>query len=227
MACLHLLGDTLDLAIYVDTGFSYPETRRLVEYAALLVPMHIVKTERAAQNDRYGIPADVVPVDWTVDGQRVTGSKPVAIQSYHECCYQNIARPLFIAAQELGVTDLVYGQRDSESRRSPAQDGQLVLGIVRWHPIAKWSDEEVLTYLATKMEVPTHYAIKHSSLDCYDCTAYRKDSVDRIEWTRQKHPALYAKYLERAKPLDDALSQAIGEFAPIGTPRKMETPCIP
>ena len=76
MACLHFLQD-LDCAIHVDTGFSYPETRRLVEYASSILPMHIVISNRHAQNEREGIPADVVPIDWTNLGQQITGPKLV------------------------------------------------------------------------------------------------------------------------------------------------------
>jgi 3'-phosphoadenosine 5'-phosphosulfate sulfotransferase (PAPS reductase)/FAD synthetase len=209
MACLHLLRGQLDCAIYVDTGFAYPETQALVDYAASLVPMHVVKSERAAQNEREGIPSDVVPVDWTVAGQEATHSKNCRVQSYMECCYQNIARPLFVKAQELGVTELVYGQRGNEGHRSSAKDGDMVLGIIRRQPIEDWTEAEVLAYLASKMEVPAHYKIKHSSLDCYDCTAFRNDSADRIAYTREKHPIFFVKYAKRAELLDGALSQAL------------------
>lgn len=209
MACLYLLREELDCAIYVDTGFAYPETQDLVEYASKLVPMHIVHSDRAGQNARDGVPADVVPIDWTVAGQQATCKKESTVQSYLECCYQNIARPLFVKAQELGVTELVYGQRKDEDHRAPAKDGDVVFGIKRLHPIESWTTEDVMSYLATKMKVPEHYKIKHSSLDCYDCTAFRRDSDDRIQWMREKHPIYYAKYSVRAALLDDALGQAL------------------
>jgi phosphoadenosine phosphosulfate reductase len=209
MVCLHLLRGEFDCAIYVDTGFAYPETLALVEYAAAMVPMHVVKSDRAAQNDRHGIPSDVVPVDWTTAGQDATCRKSCAVQSYLECCYQNIARPLFMKAQALGVTELVYGQRNDEGHRGCAKDGDVVLGIVRRQPIEDWTEADVMAYLASKMDVPEHYKIKHSSLDCYDCTAFRRDSADRIAYTRAKHPVFYAQYAKRVELLDTALSQAL------------------
>ena len=205
MACLHLLRDELDCAIYVDTAYSYPETRALVEYAAKLVPMHVVRSTR--EDD--AIPADVVPMDWTATGQSMTGKKSCTVQSYFDCCFKNIALPLIEKAKELGVTELVYGQRNDESRKATSRDGNVVMGMVRRHPIEDWREQDVLEYLATKMDVPEHYEIKHSSLDCYDCTAYVQDSRDRIEWMREKHPIFFAHYRTRAARLDGALKEAM------------------
>jgi phosphoadenosine phosphosulfate reductase len=204
MACLHLLRDELACAIYVDTGYAYPETQRLVEYAAGLVPMHVVKACRGE-----AIPSDVVPVNWTANGQIVTGPKSCVIQSYLDCCFQNIAVPLLAKANELGVSELFDGERAAEGHKSPSLDGESVYGVVRRHPIRDWTEREVLDYLATKMEIPAHYSIKHSSLDCYDCTAYRNDSVDRVTWMKDAHPQFFERYLERARALDQAIGEAL------------------
>lgn len=208
MACLHLERETLDFAIYVDTGFTYPETLEMVEYTRSIVPVRIVKVGRLKQNEREGIPSDVVPINWTPLGQQITGPKSVLIQSYLGCCYENISAPLLKAAKEFGVTELVYGQRNDETHKSPARNGDVVEGIVRSQPIENWTAEEVLAYLATQMAVPQHYILKHSSLDCYDCTAFRKDSQDRIEWMKQKHPDLFVHYEKRADALSSALREA-------------------
>lgn len=209
MVCLFLMQGSLDFAIYVDTGYAYPETLALVDFAKTMIPVHVVKSDRAVQNEREGIPADVVPIDWTSLGQQITGVKPVKLQSYLGCCYESISMPLLNKAKELGVAELVYGQRNEEGYKSPARDGQIVDGITRTHPIESWTTAEVMAYLATKMDIPGHFGIKHSSLDCYDCTAFRKDSADRIEWTRNKYPVFYAEYAARAAALNSALTQAM------------------
>ena len=205
MACLHLMRGTLDCAIFVDTGYAYPETLALVDYARRIVPVHVVESHRPP----HWIASDVVPADWTEIGQQFAGEKAATIRSYYDCCFDSIAKPLMQKASELGVTELVNGQRNSESRKSPTRDGDVVSGIVRRQPIEGWMAAEVLAYLATKMEVPAHYAIKHSSLDCYDCTAYARDSVDRIEWTKKAHPEFYAKYATRRVLLDGAIKEAM------------------
>jgi phosphoadenosine phosphosulfate reductase len=209
MACLHLLADTLACAIYVDTGKSYPETAKIVEYANTIVPVVTVHTSRAMQNAVEGIPSDVVPIDWTPIGQMISGKKRTTIQSYLNCCWENISLPLFNKAKELGATEIVYGQRIDENHKSTSRDGDVVQGIVRLQPIENWTSEEVLEYLDTKMDVPDHYKIKHSSLDCYDCTAFRKDSKDRVEFTRKHHPDMYAQYAARLNVLNESLADSM------------------
>lgn len=209
MACLHLLREELDCAIYVDTGFTYPETQRVVDYAKTLLPVHTVSSDRMGQNAAHGIPADVVPVDWTMMGQRMTTSKLVTIQSYLQCCFENIAGPLMEKAHSLGVTHLVYGQRHDEAHRSTSQNGSMINGLVRVHPIEDWTAQQVLAYLATKMDIPAHYAITHSSLDCYDCTGYAKASQDRVAWTRETYPAFYAAYAMRNNAMLSAIQEAL------------------
>jgi phosphoadenosine phosphosulfate reductase len=209
MACLHLMRDTLDCAIYVDTGFAYPETQSLVAYAETMVHVHTVQADRAAQNAQYGLPADVVPINWTAMGQQMTSRKPVMVQSYLQCCWENIAVPLTEKAKALGVTHLVSGQRMEEGHKSTSRHGDVVDGLVRLYPIHDWTTAQVLAYLATQMTVPDHYCIAHSSLDCYDCTAFAKDSQDRVAWTKARYPAFYAAYAARNNAVLHAIQEAL------------------
>lgn len=209
MACLHLLKNTLDCAIYVDTGKAYPETLEMVEYAKAILPVITVQTNQEEQNTREGLPADVVPINWTRLGQMVTKPKTVMIQSYLSCCFENIAYPLLEKAKEIGATAIVYGQRDDDNHRASARHGEVIQGITRLHPISHWNSFKVLEYLATVMEVPAHYTIKHSSLDCYDCTAFRHDSSDRIRFTRKHHPDFYHRYLQRIDLVNQSLTDAL------------------
>lgn len=205
MACLHLCQGQIDCAIYVDTGKTYPETAAMVSYAQSLVKVITVHADRDGQNAKQGIPSDIVPVDWTMEGQAFSGTKPVMIQNYLACCFYNIGLPLFLKAQELGATEMIYGQRNDDKHKSTARNGAVIAGIRRLHPIEDWTSERVLKYLATKMIVPPHYRIKHSSLDCYDCTAYRSDSQDRINFTKEKYPQFHLEYLVRKAQVNQAL----------------------
>lgn len=212
MACLHLLVDSLDCAIYVDTGKAYPETEEMVRYASGLVPVVTVYSDRSQQNKREGIPSDVVPIDWTRVGQMVTGKKHIMIQSYLGCCYENIASPLLSKAKEMGATEIVYGQRNDENHKSTSRNGDIVEGMVRLQPIEDWTGDQVMAYLATKMEIPAHYSIKHSSLDCYDCTAYRADSHDRVAFMQANHPEMYDEYAQRLHLLNQSLVLATQDW---------------
>ena len=209
MACLYLLRDELSCAIYVDTGFTYPETFEMVRHASEIIPLHVVATNREMQNAENGIPSDIVPVDWTKLGMQVTSTKPIMVQSYIDCCLNNISLPLLQKAQQLGVTELVYGQRNDEAHRGTARDGDVIGGIRRSQPIEAWTSEQVLSFLSQHMELPSHFNLRHSSLDCYDCTAFRADSADRIAWMASRYPAKHAEYQKRKDALDRVMEEAL------------------
>ncbi|MEO9231641.1 MAG: phosphoadenosine phosphosulfate reductase family protein [Devosia sp.] len=208
MACLHLCRDEIDVAIYVDTGKAYPETLAMVEYAKAIVDVMTIRTDQSAQNAEQGIPADVVPADYTASGHVFSGAKAIKIQDYLSCHYQNIAYPLFLRALDINAGSVIYGQRNTETRKSPARNGMQIGTITRLHPIEDWTSEQVMSYLATKMEIPEHYKIEHSSLDCYDCTAFRSSSHDRVEYTRLNYPDFYAEYKARMGSITQALRES-------------------
>ncbi len=208
MACLHLCKRSIDCAIYVDTGKSYPETQMMVKYAETIVPFVIVHSDQEEQNRVNGLPSDVVPIDYTALGQVISGAKPVMIQSYLDCHFQNISYPLFTKAKELGATHILYGQRSSDSHQAPARNGDIIDEIVRLHPVEGWSDQDVLDYLQTVMDVPEHYYLGHSSMDCYDCTAFRNETQDRMEYTKERYPNFHRKYQERMDMIRQALEMS-------------------
>jgi phosphoadenosine phosphosulfate reductase len=211
-ACLWLSQAQLPeiTVLWVNTGKNYPETLELVEQAKTLCPNFIeIASNRAFQNEVNGIPADVVPIRWTRLGQSFSGKKPVTIQPYLNCCYENISHPLNNRVQELGITHLITGQRNTETHKGAMRHGQVINGVTHLHPIETWTDLELFTYLRTKMVIPEHFKIKHSSLDCYDCTAYSHESEDRIEYTKEKYPELYEQYLQRKTAVDSAIIEEL------------------
>lgn len=209
LACFYLMRDRLACAIYVDTGYAYEETQRIIEHIERSIPVHRVRADRYGQNRQHGIPSDIVPIDWTVTGQVISGPKPVTIQSFLQCCWENISQPLIAAAQQLGVTHLVMGQRQDDERKSTSHTGDCVDGIIRVYPIESWTREQVLAYLSDHMDLPRHFAFDHTSLDCYDCPAYRKNSHDRVAWMRATHPSQYVAYRQRRDMIAFALYEEI------------------
>lgn len=209
MACLYLMREELDGAIYVDTGYTYPETQAMIAHAETLIPVHRVSANRQAQQDAHGIPFDVVPVEWTAMGQAMTSRKPFLIQSPFQCCFENIVVPLHAKARELGATHIVSGQRQDESHRATSVHGQLVDGFIRLYPLADWTAEQTRTYLASHMDLPAHFAFEQTSLDCYDCPAYRKHSHDRVQWTKARYPEYYAAYARNYNAALSAVEAAL------------------
>lgn len=207
LACWFMYKHLSPMVFWVNTGKSYPETRKIIEMVKAETSNFIeVDSDQEAHIKRNGLPSDIVPIDCTSLGMQLTGEKSVKVQSYIGCCYENIATPLIAAAKRNGVTDLIRGQRNDENHRSIARNGDIVEGLKFIQPIENWTKKEVYAYLEQQMELPEHLYLNHSSLDCYDCTAFCKDSQDRIEWMKKNHPDLHKKYEINANLLKQAIS---------------------
>jgi 3'-phosphoadenosine 5'-phosphosulfate sulfotransferase (PAPS reductase)/FAD synthetase len=214
LACLFLNKDRLDdiSVFWINTGKTYPETLNVIDYAKSICPnFEEVKIDRDLQNAREGIPSDVVPVAWTKIGQSMTSKKETMIQPYISCCFENIGLQIHKYALANGITHLIKGQRNDESHKSTSRNGDVVIGGIKMlHPIENWTKQEVMDFIAIYMDVPKHFMFNHSSLDCYDCTAYVKESSDRIEFTKNNYPDFYAEYFERKNKLDTVIKEALG-----------------
>ena len=212
LACLLLNKERLHeiTVFWVNTGKIYPETLKVVELAKKISPNFIeIIAKQEDQIKANGIPADVVPIDWTVMGQQLSGKKDITIQSYRQCCYENIAMPLHEAVKHYEITHLIRGQRNDEKHKSTARNGDSHDGITYLHPIEDWTAFEVLSYISKHIELPRHYNLKHTSLDCFDCTAYQKDTKDVSLYREKNHPELHKQYLARKEKLDSAIREAL------------------
>ena len=212
LACLLLNKERLSeiTVFWVNTGKIYPETKKIVEFAKSIAPNFIeVIVDREGQNNYHGIPADIVPINWTNAGQMITGEKPVKIQSYLQCCFENISASLHNAAKAHGITHLIRGQRNDEQYKGTSRNNDVVDGIVYLHPIETWTATSVLDFIARHMEIPAHFNLGHTSLDCFDCTAYQKETKDVSSYRELNHPELHKKYLARKEQLDSVLREAL------------------
>lgn len=216
MACLLLHEhelETIDV-IWANTGRYFPEAIAFVEAAKERCPRwHEVKTDREAQWKANGLPSDIVAIDHTAMGQLVSRKKPVMVQSYLGCCWENISLPLLVKTKELGATRVIRGQRTEEAHRVPAG---VHADIEFVHPIEDWTAEQVLSYLHEKLgELPDHFALEHSSMDCFDCTAFAAHSLDRAKYMRERHPALYSEYRSRIRELTASFSAPLRAYKAI------------
>ena len=211
-ACLWLNRESLAdiIVIWINTGKNYPELLDTISRARAICPNFVeIIVDRDGQNNHNGIPSDVVPVDWTLEGQVDTGPKKIMVQSYMRCCYENIGMHLQGFCKTHGVTHLIRGQRNDEGHKSIARDWSVVEGITYLQPIESWSEQDVVCFVAQHMTIPGHFQFKHSSMDCYDCTAFSKESHDRVGYMKEHHPILFAEYDERKKALNSAIYQAL------------------
>lgn len=209
-ACLWLNKDRLKdiVVIWVNTGKNYPEALRMIDFAKTICPnFGEITVDREGQNKHNGIPSDIVPVEWTNFGQSHTSEKEITIQSYTICCYENIGSQIHKYCKDREITELIRGQRIDEEHKSTARDGDIVDGIKYSQPIESWTKNEVIEFNAKYMDIPTHFHFGHSSLDCYDCSAFLKDTKDISSWAEIAHPDLYKEKMIRVNKVKNVLTK--------------------
>lgn len=74
----------------------------------------------------------------------------------------------------------------------------------------------MLDYIGNELgEIPAHYAIEHSSLDCFDCTAFTKNALDRARYTKERHPELHREYSAALAKVYGTMREQIGHYEAI------------
>jgi phosphoadenosine phosphosulfate reductase len=210
IACLHLLKEYLDkiLVVWVNTGASFSEIEIYMEKVRSEVPNFLeIKTNQPESIKANGYPVDVVPVNYTGLGQSVTSHKELKLRSYFECCNENFWSPCDAEMRKIGVTGIIRGQRNEEGHRAPIKSGHIENGIEYYLPIETWSKTDVIEYLRSKdVVIDERLSMNHSSLDCWNCTAYMADSADRFKYIQKHHPSKYEHIVGIVKKIDNALT---------------------
>jgi phosphoadenosine phosphosulfate reductase len=174
------------LVMWGDTGAAYPDVDELMDEVRQMVPHFMqVRGDQPEVIARYGWPVDVVPVSHTSWGEHFFGPQPIMFQASLDCCARSRFVPLELAVRAAGVKTVYRGARDSEQRRARiAHDFVDEFGIQYKFPLRDWSRERVFEYMQrTAPEyIPAYYAAgEKTSRDCWSCTAYRADNVERVE----------------------------------------------
>lgn len=222
IACLLLARPFLDrtFVIWINTGANFPEINAFMAKVRVSVPHVIeIKTDQPQSLARHGHPVDVLPVNYTGMGQASTSKKDLLLRSYLDCCAENIWLPADSAARALGVTAILRGQRKSESHTAPWKSGEAYEGIDYIFPIEDWSDAQVLDYLkAQGLVLEERLHMSHSSLDCWNCTAYCAHSKERLAYIKKHHPekfddiaALLRRINQAVRQEQEAVMDALGD----------------
>lgn len=210
LACLHLVKDYLDktVVVWVNTGANFPEIEQMMrEIKAIVTHFHEIKTDQPASIKAKGYPVDVVPVNYTVLGQSVTSIKDFKVRSYFECCSENFWIPCDAELRKLGITGVIRGQRNDEGHRAPIKSGHVENGIEYFLPIEDWKDSDVMDYLRSKnVIINERLSMAHSSLDCWNCTAYMAESAERFKYIKKHHPSKYESIVEIVKKIDNVIT---------------------
>lgn len=174
------LNDTL--VIWVNSGAAYPETQQMMWQIKKQVPHFLeIKSNQPKQIEENGYPSDVIPMSHTTIGQLVSGLRKTKIQSAFDCCNANLWKPAAKAIELLGIKTVVRGQRKEEGRTSPVRDGDVINGVTYLFPLESWTLKQVNEYVnRNNIVLPSYYQTEKTSRDCWSCTGYVNEQVDRI-----------------------------------------------
>lgn len=190
LACLFLLQDYWDklTVFWVNTGATFRETRDLMEFVRNTVPNFVeIKSDVMAHQEEFGFPVDLLPVSRTPLGRTLDGHSKLRMQSTLSCCAANIWGPMVAAMQEFKPTLIIRGQRADDFRKAPLRSGDIHDGIQYLLPVQNWTSEQVKEYLGDKL--PGYYRTVNVSLDCWSCTGYLYESVEKHAYMAALHPA--------------------------------------
>ena len=218
-AALYLLRPYWHLmtVYHLDTGDQFPETRDVVDQVAREVPILRIQTSAARVREEFGLPSDVVPVDNSELGRKVSG-RGVKLQSRYDCCWRTLMQPMHQRMQDDGITLLVRGQRDDEYAEPPLRSGGVANGFEVLYPIQDWTGEQVSKYLVGNgLPIAPFYARgMRRAPECMGCTAWWDEG--RGAYMKAYHPRAHSEFVKciaivraEIKHQTDELTQDLGE----------------
>ncbi len=143
LVCLHLCRDyrsQFDLC-WVNTGAMFPHMETFVRKAAKGFNFVELKTDVEAWREKYGEPADVVPVFNSLAGLGLEPGRPrPALQPWTACCVVNRNKPLWDYTAKSGASLFIHGQRRTDGvvsgflTQAPGEKFEVCPLIAGWSP---------------------------------------------------------------------------------------------
>lgn len=200
IACLMLLRAHLHriTVLWMNTGAAFPETVAQMAAVRAMCPHFVeVSGQQPASIADKGYPVDVLPLRNDKHVQFMTQQTRLPLQGFMACCFNNLMQPMHAATLALGATLIIRGQKASDHHKSPISSGAVLGDLEFWFPIEDWTDEQVLAYAADSGLLPAHYEDANTSLDCWDCTAYRAENQWKLPYLDKHHPEKAAEVRRR------------------------------
>ena len=166
--------------LWCNPGNPYPETLAYMHKIASIVPRFFTILGDQPRNvTKNGWPVDILPAETSDTAMHAYGVARPKLQSFWDCCSDNMWRPMDNWVKLGKYTAIIRGQKLSDTLKNFVLSGDIVDGVEYLHPIENWVDENVLEFLGD--QVPDSYkrGLK-SSLDCMNCTAYTAENAGRI-----------------------------------------------
>lgn len=201
VAMMHMTKPWWDKTVFVwvNTGASCKEITAYMAEVRKKVPRFVeIVSNQPKFIATHGFPSDVVPMRYTTEGFYYDSTpRPVnaLVCSKYDCCKANIWTPIWEFMQTGDFDGMLKGQKLADHEQASWDDHCVVNGrrIDIAYPLKGWSDDGVRSYIKDCGELMyERYKLKHSSLDCWSCTAYWEQLDDRAQYMRTRHPDQWA-----------------------------------
>lgn len=174
-ACLWMLQPWWDclMVVWINAGNPYPEVVEYMENVRSVVPHFVeIKGNQKEWIEVNGYPVDVLPIIELEDGPQLC--------SVLDCCSANIWNPMMNFLHTFGFTGVIRGNRLSDKHTDRYKHEDFMGEIQFFHPVEKWTDEQIFEYLGPKLPKSYKRGVS-TSLDCLNCTAFVYDNGTRIK----------------------------------------------
>ena len=146
--------------LFIDTGFHFPET---------------IEFRRRIANEWDLDVVDVRGEHGSAGGQAVIYGPALYERDPEKCCFINKVAPLQAALE--GYDGWISGIRRDQSplrAETPTMEAQMLQSgkeVLKIHPLAHWSRDDVAAYV-TEQSIPTHPLLEqgYRSIGCAPCT---------------------------------------------------------
>ena len=214
LACLYLFKPYWDrLTVYwLNPGDTFPETVDFMHGIRKMVPNFVElhgDVKRIIKLD--GWPSDVVPHNYTSDGNVIFGATPFKVQTREQCCIRSLMMPAYRQMLADGVTCCIRGKRHDEADKTGLLNGHVSPeGMELVFPIYDWTSQDVRDYLRSiSVPLPNFYKHGDHSVDCMHCTAYWEDG--HAKYLRAEHPVAFIEYERRVQLIKRAVVEQLSK----------------
>jgi phosphoadenosine phosphosulfate reductase len=171
LVILHMLRDIgpMPPVLFLETGFHFDETLEFVDQISALWDFQAVRLRGA-----HG----------SVTGQDKLYGPELYRRDPAQCCHINKVRPLQLALEEYDgwISGLRRDQSSARADTPIIETQELPSGrsILKIHPLAYWSEEDVHDYIR-RHDIPTHPLLEKgfASIGCWPCTRAVQPGEDK------------------------------------------------
>lgn len=200
--------------LWANTGKNFPEIEEFMEEVKAMVPHFIeCRSNQDAFIKANGYPTEVAVTRILPEHRQFdTQGCNQRVVTKHQCCKNNLWRPVQGMLEAVDCTAFVKGQRGDDPYNDTwpthIQVGERVCEML--YPCRYLKEEDCLAFLkAEGVNLTERFFIGRTSLDCWDCTGYWEYVPERLKYMAKHHPDKHAHVVQIFKNIKADVNKSI------------------